>query len=141
MASDFSKYLIKEYEYWSIYLHENQGYLGRCIIWCKRENAFDLTDTTEVEQIELFTVLRILREALIGIFGCDWLNYSFLGNEIRHLHGHVIPRYAKPKEFMGVVFEDKLYGHRYKADPSFIIPEKVFNEIKTKIQEALKIKS
>jgi hypothetical protein len=28
MAKDFSKNLIKDYKYWSVYAHENQGYLG-----------------------------------------------------------------------------------------------------------------
>lgn len=33
MAEDFSKNLVKGYKYWEIYVHENQGYLGRCVVW------------------------------------------------------------------------------------------------------------
>ena len=45
-----------------IYVHENQGYLGRCVVWCKRTDALDLADATPEEQAELFLVLRDLRE-------------------------------------------------------------------------------
>lgn len=119
MDEDFSKNLIKEYKHWSIYAHHNQGYLGRCVVWCKREDVLDLADATPQEQAELFLVLRDLREAAKKVFLPDWFNYSFLGNETRHLHGHFIPRYAKPKTFMGIAFKDKLWGHNYKTDHSF----------------------
>lgn len=111
MAEDFSKYLIKDYKYWAVNIHRNQGFLGRCVVLCKRENALDLTDATKEEQEELFLILRALRSAVAEIFQPDWFNYAFLGNEFRHLHCHFIPRYAKPKEFMGVIFADKLFGH------------------------------
>jgi len=138
MAEDFLKNLIKEYEHWSIYVHPNQGYLGRCVVWCKREDALDLTDATPEEQSELFLVLRDLKEATKKVFQPDWFNYSFLGNETRHLHGHFIPRYAKPKIFMGIVFEDKFYGHNYKTDHTFVTPEDLLSAVRDKLKEALK---
>jgi diadenosine tetraphosphate (Ap4A) HIT family hydrolase len=138
MAEDFLKNLIKEYKHWSIYVHPNQGYLGRCVVWCKREDALDLTDTIPEEQSELFLVLRDLKEATKKVFQPDWFNYSFLGNETRHLHGYFIPRYAKPKIFMNMVFEDKFYGHNYKTDHTFVISESLLNAIRDKLKEALK---
>ena len=134
---DFSKYKIKDYFYWSVFIHSNQGYLGRCIVWCKRENALDLTDATPEEQKELFLILRELHIAIQKVFEPDWLNYAFLGNETRHLHGHVIPRYAKPKTFEGVVFEDKLYGHNYKTDHGFSLPNEVLEKIRLSLKKAL----
>lgn len=71
MEKDFSKDLIKDYKYWAIYIHENQGYLGRCIIWCKRENALDLTDATKEEQEELFIILKDLKNATTACFNPD----------------------------------------------------------------------
>ena len=137
MAEDFSKNLVKGYKHWEIYVHENQGYLGRCVVWCKRDNAFDLADATLEEQSELFLVLRDLREATKKVFQPDWFNYSFLGNETRHLHGHFIPRYAKQKTFMNVVFEDKLYGHNYKTDHSFKTSTELLVEVKDKLKSVL----
>lgn len=68
MAEDFKKNLVKGYKYWEIYVHENQGYLGRCVVWCKREDAFDLADATPEEQAGLFLILRDLKEAAEKIF-------------------------------------------------------------------------
>ena len=137
MAEDFSRNLVKGYQYWEIYLHENQSYLGRCVVWCKRENALDLADATPEEQAELFLVLRDLREAAKKVFQPDWFNYSFLGNKMRHLHCHFIPRRAKPKTFMGVVFEDKLYGHNYKTDHNFQTPAELLAEARDRLKSVL----
>lgn len=134
MAEDFSKNLIKEYKYWNVYIHKNQSYLGRCIVWCKREDALDLADATKEEQEELFLVLHDLREVIKKVFQPDWFNYSFLGNETRHLHGHFIPRYSTTKKFMKIVFEDKLYGHNYKTDHNFQTSPELLDEIKNMLK-------
>lgn len=138
METDFSKYLIKEYQYWGVYVHTNQGYLGRCVVWCKREGSLDMTDANGEEQEELFKILKELRKALMNCFNSDWFNYAFLGNETRHLHGHVVPRYKEPKVFMNTIFEDKLYGHNYKTDHSFITTDEMLQEIRSRLMEALK---
>ena len=134
MAEDFLKNLIEEYKYWTVYVHLNQSYLGRCVVWCKRENALDLADATPEEQSELFLILQNLREAVKKVFQPDLFNYSFLGNETRHLHAHFIPRYSKPKTFMSIVFEDKLYGHNYKTDHSFVTSEILLNTVRDKLK-------
>lgn len=121
-----------------IYVSRNQSYLGRCVIWCKRDDALDLADTTPEEQMELFIVLRDLREATKKVFQPDWFNYSFLGNETRHLHGHFIPRYAEPKTFISIVFEDKLYGHNYKTDHNFLTTEALLSTVRDLLKEVLR---
>ncbi|MFZ5392421.1 MAG: HIT family protein [Patescibacteria group bacterium] len=136
--NDFSKFLIKEYKYWGVYIHQNQNYLGRCVVWCKREDALDLADATAEEQKELFLVLGKLRTVTKKLFQADWFNYAFLGNETRHLHGHFIPRYASSRIFMGVNFEDKLWGHNYKIDKEFVISEEVFAGIKNILMESMR---
>jgi diadenosine tetraphosphate (Ap4A) HIT family hydrolase len=138
MPDKFSKNLIKEYKYWSVYIHQNQSYLGRCIVWCKRKNALDLTDANLKEQKELFSILKKLKKALKKAFNPNWFNYAFLGNETRHLHGHFIPRYKKQKKFMNIIFKDELYGHNYKTNYNFKIPEEVLNNIKNEIKKYLK---
>ncbi|MDP2598639.1 MAG: hypothetical protein Q8P49_02310 [Candidatus Liptonbacteria bacterium] len=130
---DYSKYKIKDYKHWEITIHENQGYLGRCVIWCKRSDALDLAGATEEEYEELLAILRDLKDAVAKAFRPDWFNYAFLGNETRHLHGHLVPRYAAPRTFEGIIFEDKLWGHNYKTDPAFRISETVLQKIKKAI--------
>jgi len=128
---------IKDYKYWSIFVHENQGYLGRCIVWCNREDALDLTDATPEEQKELFIILNELKPAIQKVFQPDWFNYAFLGLGMKHLHGHIVPRYANPKIFEGITFKDDLYGHNYKTDHNFSTSAEVVEKIRLKIKEAL----
>jgi diadenosine tetraphosphate (Ap4A) HIT family hydrolase len=137
MAEDYSKFLIKDYKYWEVQIFKNQGYLGRCVVWCKREGAEDLSEATLEEQKELFVVLREIKMAIEKTFKPDWFNYAFLGNETKHLHGHLVPRYASTREFMGVTFVDKLWGHNFQTDKDFKISDEVFSKIKEKIKEAL----
>ncbi len=138
MAKDHSKYLIKSYQYWDVKVHENQGYLGRCVIWCKRTDVEDLTDVTGPEMEEFLFLLRELRKASSQCFAPDWFNYAFLGNVVRHLHAHFIPRYAQKKTFMGTVFEDKFYGDNYRTDHEFITSEDVLLEVRKLMQNNLR---
>lgn len=133
MKEDYSKYLIKDYEHWLVNIHPNQGYLGRCIVWCKREDAFDLADATEDEQKELIKILGELREATKRAFQADWFNYAFLGNGTRHLHGHFVPRYSSPREFSGITFTDERWGHNYRTDHDFVTPPEVLEAVREKL--------
>jgi predicted small metal-binding protein len=39
---------------------------------------------------------------------------------------------------MNIIFKDELYGHNYKTDHNFKIPEEVLNNIKNEIKKYLK---
>ena len=137
MEKDYSKDLIKDYKYWGLYIHENQGILGRTYIWCKRKDALDLPDATDEEQKELFEILQEVEKILERAFKPDMINYAFLGNFTHHLHGHILPRYAKPVEFNGQAYVDKNWGHNYKTDYSFITTPELLEAVKQKLKENL----
>lgn len=134
---DYSKDLIKDYKYWGWYVHENQGILGRTYVWCKREDALDLPDATPEEREELFDILREVESVLTKTFKPDIFNYAFLGNTTHHLHGHILPRYAKPVQFNNRTFIDKNWGHNYKTDHSFVTSPELLEAVKRKIKENL----
>lgn len=134
---DYSKFLVKDYTHWLVNVHENQGYLGRCVVWSKREDALDLADATEDEHKELIKILGELREATKRAFQADWFNYAFLGNETRHLHCHFIPRYATPREFEGLIFKDERWSHNYRTDHSFVTPPPVLDAVRDKLRKEL----
>lgn len=135
--SDFSQYIVADYTYWYIAVHPNQGYLGRCIVWCKRKDAVDLADATVKEQKELFMILQKLREASQRAFQPDWFNYAFLGNETRHLHGHFIPRYSSSRQFKGKNFTDERWGHNWQTDKSFEVTPKIWEAVRLRLKENL----
>jgi hypothetical protein len=39
---------------------------------------------------------------------------------------------------MGIMFEDKFYGHNYKTDHTFGTPEELLSAVRDKLKEALK---
>lgn len=110
------KYLIKEYKHWLLSLSFSQGYLGRAVVWAKRADALELADATDEELRELREILSAYRRTLQQLFHTDWMNFAFLGNVDRHLHGHIIPRYSGERVFEGVTFSDPQWGRHY--DPS-----------------------
>ncbi|MBP9864588.1 HIT domain-containing protein [Patescibacteria group bacterium] len=139
MSKDYSNNIIKDYIFWTVSVCENQGYLGRCILWCKRDEAKDLCDATKEEIDELMSIIKDLKAALTISFQPDWFNYSFLGNETRHLHGHLVPRYEQPREYLGIKFEDKYYGHNFRIDNDFVTSTELLRSVKIKLIEALTV--
>ena len=113
MKTDFERLLIHEGTYWSIYLHENQCYLGRAYLWAKRDDDVDLMERTPEERDEFFSIGRALKGALRVAFNPDRLNYAALSNTSSHLHVHVIPRYDAPRVFLRQEFVDKNPGKNY----------------------------
>jgi diadenosine tetraphosphate (Ap4A) HIT family hydrolase len=136
---DYSHLTVKDYKFWSVQVHQNQSYLGRCVIWCIREDAEDLADANPGEQEELFKVLQDVRKAAMKAFGAEWFNYSFLGNETRHLHGHFIPRYSSPQVFEDVTFTDEQWGKNpHKGEKKdFIASPELLESIRLKLKESL----
>jgi diadenosine tetraphosphate (Ap4A) HIT family hydrolase len=129
--------LIKKYKHWSIVISTNQCYLGWCLVKLNR-HIVDLFDTTKEEREELFEVVTNLRDALKRLFKPDLFNYASLGNSVRHLHLHFIPRYEKKRLFGGVTFIDKRWGHNYApVDKEFKIPDSVLNKIREAIKKNL----
>jgi diadenosine tetraphosphate (Ap4A) HIT family hydrolase len=54
-------------------------------------------------------------ERLQRAFAPDHFNYGFLHNQDRHVHLHVIPRYATARIVAGVRFEDPDYPGHYSV--------------------------
>lgn len=134
---DYSQNIVKKYKYWTVSVHTAQDYLGKCVIWCDRKDAINLTDATDEELVEFGKIIKELKSAIEKSFQSDWMNYSFLGNQTRHLHCHMIPRYKDEREFNGHKFRDTRRGHNWLFDESVITSKELLQAIKTKLQENL----
>jgi diadenosine tetraphosphate (Ap4A) HIT family hydrolase len=76
----------------TLFLNFNQQYLGRClyILNAHHETFHDLDNKTFINfNNEVREIGRILYKA----FSPDLINYALLGNEVQHIHWHIIPRY------------------------------------------------
>ena len=129
--------LIKKFKHWTVLIHRNQCYLGRCMIKLNRHlvNLFDIK-TEEFD--ELFEVTKSLRDVLREMFKPDLFNYASLGNVVPHLHLHVIPRYKDKRTFGGLEFVDDRWGQNYSPyNTEFKIPDSVLDKLKESIKEKL----
>jgi diadenosine tetraphosphate (Ap4A) HIT family hydrolase len=134
--------LIKRFDKWSVFLHSNQNYLGRVYLWANREDAIDFMEMVESgrdeEREELFQVGNKVKCSLVRLFNPDLFNYGAFGNETRHLHVHIIPRYESPRTFDGIQFDDNAWEKNYSPyDRSIIVPEETIIKIRDLIRDDL----
>lgn len=102
-------FVIARYERWRLQLSKQQGYLGWLLVVLSR-HAEDGADLTPEEVVELWEIVRAARGALARLFAPDHFNYAILGNVVRHVHLHLMPRYESPREFAGRTFRDEHWG-------------------------------
>jgi len=134
----YDKFEVKQYNHWRVYIHENQYYLGRCVIWAKQEDFIDFMDMTEEERKELFDIGNRLKGVLNKLFRPDLFNWASLANETPHLHVHVIPRYKEKREFEGKAFADENWGTHYMPyDRNLEYSKELLFKIRDSIKEEL----
>ncbi len=111
-----------EGQHWRLVLNHNQKLLGKCFL-ATRRHVEDVRHLSEEEWLELHQQLADTTDALVLAFDPDHFNYAFLQNQDRHVHLHIIPRYAGERTFEGSVFDDPGYpGHYQIAVPPRRLP-------------------
>jgi len=101
--------MIKKYNLWTAEISDSPTPIGWIYIILKRHIEY-FDELTNQELIELKKIIKELRQMLIKSFNPDWFNVMQLGNGGRHLHIHLVPRFAKPVKFAGKTFRDPDYG-------------------------------
>ncbi len=118
--------VIAESEHWKLVLNKrNQNLLGKCLLALRRHEEA-VTELTAEEWADLRIEAARTTDALRSAFEPDHFNYAFLQNLDRHVHLHVLPRYAESREFSGEVFEDGRYPDHYDpfSDPRPLTAER-----------------
>ena len=109
--------VITESMQWRLVLNHNQNLLGKCFL-ATRRHVEEVHTLTEDEWRELHQQLAMVTDALALAFRPDHFNYAFLQNLDRHVHLHIIPRYAGSRTFGGTDFHDPGYPGHYTIDDS-----------------------
>ncbi|MBI4001164.1 MAG: HIT family protein [Nitrospira defluvii] len=73
------------------YLHEDQFFPGWTVLVLKR-HATELFDLSRDERSSLIEEVSAVAEALAGEWRAVKINYELLGNQLPHIHWHLIPR-------------------------------------------------
>lgn len=136
--SGYEHNLLKRYRYWSLYLHENQSYLGRTYAALHRDGEIDpFSDTTVEEQAEFRHIAGELQEALDVLYQPTRLNYANLRNTWLHCHWHIIPRYDSARRVNGDIFYDDNHGHNYAPAPKNTASKDTIAQIKHDLRARL----
>ena len=135
-----NQFQVYESKSWSVFLSDEQDYIGRCILVLKRHcgTMSELTDDEWDELRKLVCKMESCLKAVLGATLCNWscLMNSFYkeSNPNPHLHIHVRPRYDKPVMINESIYIDNEFGHHYALNKSGVLPaedkEEVFNRLK-----------
>ncbi|NIM94536.1 MAG: HIT domain-containing protein [Anaerolineales bacterium] len=110
-------------------MNRNQNLLGKCLLVLRRHSE-EITDLSFEEWNDLRDQIILITISLRRQFEPDHFNYSFLQNQDRHVHMHVIPRYEEHREFAGVLFTDPDYPNHYAIDrPAKQLSGNVFDQL------------
>jgi diadenosine tetraphosphate (Ap4A) HIT family hydrolase len=115
--------LLAEGTHWNLILNRNQDLVGKCFLVARR-HVERVPDLTDAEWAELRDVIRLATSRLRSAFEPDHFNYSFLQNVDRHVHLHVIPRYARTRTVGGVQFHDAAFPDHYAVDSARAVVDK-----------------
>ncbi len=143
LSEEERKWLLLETDSWSVYLADEQDYIGRCIVVLKRHCA-SLAELTDDEFMELKHLVRILEHCLKTVLGATLFNWSCRLNDAYkkdeptpHLHIHVRPRYGSPIVLNGVQYTDEEFGHHYDHKKGSIISDSDFLLLYNTLRSAL----
>ncbi|MBH0176788.1 MAG: HIT family protein, partial [Nitrospira sp.] len=73
------------------YLHDDQFFTGWTVLVLQR-HATELFHLTPTERIQLMEDVNQVAKALAQAYGAKKINYELLGNQLPHIHWHIIPR-------------------------------------------------
>ena len=91
------------------YLHDDQFFPGWTVLVLKR-HATELFDLTREERSQLIEEMTEVARTLAIVFDAVKINYELLGNQLPHIHWHLIPRLADdpaPREAVWTVKHDQ----------------------------------
>jgi len=77
------------------YLHDDQFFPGWTVVVFKR-HATELFHLSSAERIQLMEEVSLVAQALAQVYAARKINYEFLGNQLPHIHWHLIPRHPAP---------------------------------------------
>lgn len=128
---------IAESEHWVLILNYSQRFLGACF-WSLRRHCESITELSPEEWADLQPQLIRTKQALVSQFQPDHFNFLFLQNQDRHVHMHILPRYAQARDYLGIHFDDPDYPSHYTVPaPSRHLSPEQYQAIVEAIQSSL----
>jgi diadenosine tetraphosphate (Ap4A) HIT family hydrolase len=106
---DGLEHVVERGALWTLALNRNQNLLGKSMLVLNR-HVESVAGLTPEEWGDLHRRTVRATGALDTLFAPDLYNLAFLMNQDAHVHLHVVPRYAAPREWGGETYDDPHYG-------------------------------
>ena len=91
----------------SLYLHKIQTYLGYAVLIFDPRHTTCPSDLSGEEWSLLCKDLYLSQSAIERTTKPDHMNVAALGNQIAHLHWHIVPRYENDSRWGGPIWTTK----------------------------------
>jgi diadenosine tetraphosphate (Ap4A) HIT family hydrolase len=88
----------------SLYLSKNQTYRGYSLLVFDARHAERLDELSAEEWSGFALDLSVAHRAICRALRPDHMNVELLGNVIRHLHWHIVPRYQTDPRWGGPIW-------------------------------------
>ncbi len=94
----------------TVILFKEQSHKGRVIVAHKR-HVSEMVDLSDEERALFFSDVNLVANALHKAFAPDKINYGAYGDNGKHLHFHLVPKYQDEFEWCSVfaMNPDKVY--------------------------------
>ena len=88
----------------SLYLHKIQTYRGYAVLIFDPRHVNRLSELSSPECASYCNDLHVAQRAIEQTMKPDHVNVAALGNQISHLHWHIIPRYESDPRWGGPIW-------------------------------------
>jgi diadenosine tetraphosphate (Ap4A) HIT family hydrolase len=116
-----------------------QYYQGYCILIARR-HATELSQLNDQERHNYLEEMCILARAIADCFQPHKLNYELLGNQVPHLHWHLLPRFLTDPDHLRPVWlaldradRDEAEKRRLQTSPQQ--PAQTIVQLRQRLQE------
>ena len=120
--------LLHEYNHWAVLLRPKQVTLGSLVLVCTAE-VTSMAEVSAEAFAELHTVTADLEGVLKQTFAYDKINYLLLMMVDKHVHFHILPRYADAQTACGVEFTDTAWPGPPDVTQAVDLAEQQFEEL------------
>jgi len=125
--------LIHEYNDWVVMLRPAQVTIGSLVLACKLE--IDSIGKVPADAFaEMATVTADIESSLGEVFQHDKINYLLLMMVDKHVHFHVLPRYASSRSLNGAEYEDSSWPGPPDVTQSLKVTDDQFGEMLAKLK-------
>jgi diadenosine tetraphosphate (Ap4A) HIT family hydrolase len=132
---NYPQTLLREYQYWAVLLRPKQVTVGSLVLACTEE-ATQLPAVSPQAFAELKAVTTDIETTLRQLFAFDKINYLCLMMVDKHVHFHVLPRYAAPRTVVGVEFKDPTWPTPPDVTKAVDLTDQQFAELLTHIRSS-----